>query len=582
MEKTIFFEGFKKGFLIVTLLLCFLVPVSFALDPQHDDVDMIAPHAEDICIECHLPQAPVGFGLVVEPTADNLCLSCHVGQTFTPYHSEDPRQDTSLAHCRICHLTMVVEPQPDDHLYGECGVCHLEPDWQPPDDGTTPSDPNDGYTLFGTICFACHNGANSYVISHDHNPWDEMPRAHCIICHPDIDVEPSPDDHLYGDCAVCHEIKNGDNSKIIESEACLVCHPEETEEKEKYKDARYHHDERGKSDEEFCILCHPEPAPKGPGPMWNHRDDHVDVEGPVVCEPGKDDANGEGCTVSGCHWHEDDGPFALYCKGTQPCSDCHLPHQNPPDGGSVIKKCDDPEGLGCEDCHTTPEPGTEISDSCDREQNCLSCHPREKPHTHGPLPCVFANDDPDNEFCTTSGCHWKEGDGGDYALECDPTRDCGECHKDKFAPDKDNVKKKCNNPNADCTSCHTTPKPGTQMDDECDENRDCRDCHHLDIDLPDGNNGGGNDGGNGGGGDDGDNGGKDKKDGDKKPCGKEDENCLKSYCHGGDEPPEKEFKLYTRPKPLTPSGGEPLPETNRCLSCHDGPVIFDTFGGFGK
>lgn len=253
------------------------------MDEEHNGIGGYI-YEDNACFECH----PTGSGEgVFDHNQSNFPLTgAHIDVECSSCHINGYEGTSNV--CFECHTPDFNSSSNPNHLNlglsTNCEDCHsTEPDWQPASFNIH----NEFYQLNGahnTIaneCFECHSGdynntPNTCYLCHtdEYNQTNDPPHASaqfstdCIICHTETAWEPSTFEHdgqyfpIYSgkhngewntcadchtnsgnyaifSCIDCHEHNesemNGEhdevNGYIYESNACLNCHPDGSEDK---------------------------------------------------------------------------------------------------------------------------------------------------------------------------------------------------------------------------------------------------------------------------------------------------------------------------------------------------------------
>ena len=488
---------------------------------EQNGFPLVGGHQEINCVDCHISETNLRF----EPLGND-CVSCHMDDfrnTMDPDHEE---RDFSL-NCTDCHDVMGFDWSSDNinhdffpltlgHDIQDCKACHLTDDFSDTSpecischqaDYDQATNPNHSILDFNTDCVACHTIDPGWkpaefrehdalffpIYSGEHQgEWDA-----CMDCHLD------PEDYSVFSCIVCHTNPDTDDEHdgvfgyVYESNACLACHPDGSE------DSNFDHDKTdfpltGAHIGLDCLECHADGFSGTPTDCAScHTEDFNSATNPnhnnlglimdcVSCHttdpewmPATFDIHDEFYVLNGAHamiandcaaCHNGD-----YNNTPNTCIGCHQADYNnadDPDHNAAMFPTD------CLECHTEDawEPATFNHDeqyfpiysgSHQGEwSECVDCH--INPNDYSVFSCITCHINPetDDEHEGVSGYIYED----NACLVCHPTGDADMAFDHNA---NTNFPLTGAHIGLDCLECHADGYEGTPMD--------CAACHSEDF-----------------------------------------------------------------------------------------------------
>ncbi|MFC2029848.1 NrfD/PsrC family molybdoenzyme membrane anchor subunit [Chloroflexota bacterium] len=269
------------------------LPAEFPQDRLRTPHDAVT-HGEMAGVACSDCHGAVGHGF--DPVSGEIicpmgvCLDCHQERNLDSELSDcsachiGPHEPVPAYECNVCHQStgtwqsvgMAEHPVElaGGHAGAECASCHADGKFgqEISTDCAGCHEPPDG-THYGPVCEDCHTPAgfqDARLPDHPAPLEGKHASAPCAGCHAGDQPAPEhaceschdrPEDHLPGDCTLCHTPQGwvGSISWLVsltppvshelEGQSCLACHALETG----MKPAPVNH---GQYVDAQCVLCH--------------------------------------------------------------------------------------------------------------------------------------------------------------------------------------------------------------------------------------------------------------------------------------------------------------------------------------
>ncbi|MDH3593103.1 MAG: hypothetical protein OER88_14555, partial [Planctomycetota bacterium] len=325
--------------------------------PQHSasGFDLVAPHAEVKCEECHKTDAPT-FAARYPGRKQDDCASCHEDVHRGQFKNSAGAQNG----CIDCHERVHFKPHAftvekhaqtelpleGKHVETDCNECHKDPPMNKPRafEGTS------------SRCEACHEDAHAGFFGIHDDVLEKHKHGSCAVCH----IPSSFRDGVPG-ASFDHGKWTGFAVRGAHAQtACETCHPRQKEPDRTGRTLGRSHDKFGRY--EGCATCHKDPHDGG----FDKKTLPKAVEGRKGCArchtetsfrdfpDGFDHGQWTGFLLGGAHLRAG-------------CAACHTPLRRPAKSGRTWGRA---KGAKCADCHDDPHAEQfEVHDN-----DCEKCH----------------------------------------------------------------------------------------------------------------------------------------------------------------------------------------------------------------
>jgi hypothetical protein len=218
---------------------CLACHTELTIDPQNFHSVMLAQSQSQGCTGCHTDHRGSDAALTSLDLADFPHLS--VGFSLQAHHKTAQGVDFTCVNCHTSDLSQF-DPK-------TCAGCHAQID---------PAYIQEHTLAFGLECLTCHDGADRYGGSFDHNLLKfQLTGRHsevsCAECHAGarsvIDLQSAPQD-----CFDCHAQDDAHQGKF--GQDCVVCHSPEDWEQASFDHARATFQLTGAHVNVECSGCH--------------------------------------------------------------------------------------------------------------------------------------------------------------------------------------------------------------------------------------------------------------------------------------------------------------------------------------